>query len=265
MSESVAAPEQAQASAYGARQAAPVAAATLAGAALLALGEAAGTRFVALALGLATVVLAWGWPELTRSAGPRGSRVAIAAGGLGMAVVVAGAPSAESALRALPVIAAGALILAFFGQLLRGDGRDRVVASLTGDAAALGLLVSGMTLPPLVLLRGEDRPIALAMAGVALALLADLVPTRWRGLGLLAAAALGAVGGMVGALIAPTAATAAVAALIGGSAGLVAAAARISLRELPGGTAAGLAPVLAAASLLAPGACAYTAARLFLG
>ncbi len=241
-----------------------VSAATLAGVGLLVLCEPAGPRFAALALAVGALVLTWGWPLLAGSASVRGSRVALAVAGLGMASVVAAAPNAAEALRAIPAVAAIALLCAFFGQLLRGEGRQGVVLSLIGDAAGIALLVSGATVVPLLLLRGGDRPIAAAMGGLAVSLLAQFIRIRWEQVRLVAAVLLGAVGGLGAGVTLASPAEAWVTAALGAVAALVAAAAQIPLRELPRGADPAYSAVVGCACVLAPGALVYTIGRLFL-
>ena len=119
--------------------------ATILGAMLLVLCEAAGETYVVLAVVLAALLLAWGWPHVTGTLSPLTTRVAILATAAASVLAVrynsGGAP-----LRHFPVVLAIGVIIAFFGQLLRGDGRQRVSEGLIGDLAAVALVVSGMAL-----------------------------------------------------------------------------------------------------------------------
>ncbi|HRC40689.1 MAG TPA: hypothetical protein PLK69_04180 [Tetrasphaera sp.] len=238
--------------------------ATVAGAALVALCDSAGALFVLLTVVLGIFVLIWGWPVVVGSPEPTGTRLAIA---VTAAASVLSAYLADDGplVRHLPAALAGGLIAGFLVQLGRGEATQAVVTALTSAASGIALVASGMALAALPGLRGADRPITLAMAGIALSVVADLLPERWRGGQLLLASVLGAVGGLIAVALVPGGAAYEVAALLGGSAALVAASARIALRELPGSRAAGGPAVLAAACLLAPGILTYTIARLLLG
>ena len=239
--------------------------ATVAGAALVALCDSAGALFVLLTVVLGIFVLIWGWPVVVGSPEPTGTRLAIAVTAAASGRCPGVCASTDSLARHLPAALAGGLIAGFLVQLGRGEATQAVVTALTSAASGIALVASGMALAALPGLRGADRPITLAMAGIALSVVADLLPERWRGGQLLLASVLGAVGGLIAVALVPGGAAYEVAALLGGSAALVAASARIALRELPGSRAAGGPAVLAAACLLAPGILTYTIARLLLG
>lgn len=242
----------------------PTLIACLAGAALLTVSEPAGAVFVLLALTLAVLLLIWGWPILTDSPEPTGTRLSLAV--TAAAIVLAGYQAPYGiALRHLPVAIAVGLIAAFLMQLVRGDIKAGVVTALTSAAGGLTLVASVMAMAVLPDLRGADRPLALAAAGIAAGLFAELLPARMRGLTLLAGTALGACGGLIGALLVPTSATTAAAAVLGACASVVALATRVALGELPGSRYAVAPAVIAAASLAAPGFVIVTIAKLLLG
>ncbi|GAA1767678.1 hypothetical protein GCM10009810_27970 [Nostocoides vanveenii] len=238
--------------------------ATILGAMLLVLCEAAGETYVVLAVVLAALLLAWGWPHVTGTLSPLTTRVAILATAAASVLAVrynsGGAP-----LRHFPVVLAIGVIIAFFGQLLRGDGRQRVSEGLIGDLAAVALVVSGMALTALPVVRAVDLPIALAMAGVALGVAGDDLAERFPGAALLINTALGALAGLGADRLFAAAAPLWAAAIVGALASLVATATRMAVRDLPGGRRAGMAAVTASAGLLAAGLVTYAMARLLLG
>ena len=242
----------------------PVLSGTVSGAALLLLCEAAGSVFVAAAVALGVFVLLWGWPAVVGSPEPAGTRLAIAVAAA--AAYLSGAlDPAGLEVRQLPVAIAAGLVAGFLAQLVRGDIHAGVVAALTAGGAGIALVAAGLAYAPLPESRYADRPVAAAMAGIVASLVVDLLPARMRGLRLLAACLLGAAGGAVaGGLLVPGA-DLLVAGLLGLAAGVVSLAVRITLGELPGARLHSAPPVIAAASLLAPGLLVYTFARLLLG
>lgn len=90
------------------------------------------------AVGVLTVVLAVGWPVLLDLPNPLGTAVVIALGGLGSVLAVAASTGAPP-LRLVPTVVALGVLLAFLAELLRQDGRLRLVESVTGTVT--GLLV----------------------------------------------------------------------------------------------------------------------------
>lgn len=238
--------------------------ATILGATLFVLCEAAGETYVVLAVVLAALLLAWGWPQVTGTPSPLTTRVAILATTAAAVLAVRYNPGGPP-LRHFPVVLAIGVILAFFGQLMRGDGRSRVCEGLTGDLAAVALVASGMTLTPLPVIRPADQAIALGMAGVALGVAGDDLAERFPGVALLISAAAGALAGMGADRLFDSAAPMWLAAIVGSVASIVATAARMAVRDLPGGRRAGMAAVTAAAGLLAAGLATYALARLLLG
>ncbi|WP_182112263.1 MULTISPECIES: hypothetical protein [unclassified Actinotalea] len=89
--------------------------------------------------GLLALVLAVGWPVLLDLPSRLGSGVVIALGGAGGVVAVTATQGAP-VLRALPIVIALAVLLAFANELARQDGRTRLVESVTGTVA--GVLVA---------------------------------------------------------------------------------------------------------------------------
>lgn len=93
---------------------------------------------VALAAGALVLVVAVGWPVLLELPTRLGTSVVIGLTGVGAVVTVAATPDAPL-LRGLPVVVAGAVLAAFLNELLRQDGRLRLVESVTGTVT--GVLV----------------------------------------------------------------------------------------------------------------------------
>lgn len=88
--------------------------------------------------GLLTVLLALGWPVLLDLPNALGSGVVIALVGLGSVLAVTVSTGA-TLLWLVPTVVALGVLLAFVAELLRQDGRLRLVESVTGTVT--GLLV----------------------------------------------------------------------------------------------------------------------------
>lgn len=99
-------------------------------------------------LGIAVVfvgigcVLAYGWPRLLNLPSPRGTASVLAATTLALALVMLAGSAGDRTKWAGAVVCLG-LIGSFLHQLLRQDGRPRLVMSLAGTALGLGFLGSG--------------------------------------------------------------------------------------------------------------------------
>jgi hypothetical protein len=111
---------------------------TAAAAAGVAAAAFAGQLPLVAVAGLLTVVLAVGWPLLLDLPNPLGSGVVIALGGLGSVLSVT-VSSGAMLLWQVPTVVALGVLLAFVAELLRQDGRLRLVESVTGTVT--GLLV----------------------------------------------------------------------------------------------------------------------------
>ena len=105
----------------------------------------------------------------------------------------------EPYLRWVPAALAVSLIAAFLHQLLRRDGRPRLTESVAASAAGLAVIASGVSYIPLPQTLGGSQTLAVAMAGLGLAALADLaVPSaRLRAWALPLAMVIGGLGGML--------------------------------------------------------------------
>ncbi|WP_426565213.1 hypothetical protein ACPPVT_02695 [Angustibacter sp. McL0619] len=229
---------------------------------LLALGGYAGAIPLAAAALAVVVLLAWGWPALVDLPSPRGTTTVLCLGGAACVVSVAAA-DAEPRLNWLALALAGSVIAEFVHQLLRRDGRPRMVESVSGTIA--GLVVLGSLSAVLALL---DAPAGAAgvltwAVSVAVALLAQVAPVSSRIVIAVGAVLAAVVGGLLGLLL--DGMTPLAGALTGVICGAVALVVHQLLAVLP---AAGRAPgwlALAAAPLATTGMLGYVILRLALG
>ncbi|MFB9376022.1 hypothetical protein ACFFKU_16080 [Kineococcus gynurae] len=238
-------------------------------------GYAPGSVVVVLAVLLGSVVFALGWPELVDLPSPRGSTAVVAGTGLAAAVVVAiGVRTSLDLLDWLPATAAVALLAAFVHQLLRRDGRPRMVESVAGVVAAQAVVVLGavwVALPATVA-SWDFAVVALTGLVAAVAVNASAWPLRISGpLGLVAAGAAAWVAATAFELTGtdPESATSlrwALSGVVAGiGAGLVVAAWRAHLTRLPAAHRTPPALAVAAAPVLVTGGVAFVIGRLAVG
>lgn len=228
---------------------------------------AARTDHVVLAAALAWVglVVAWGWPTLLGSLSRVGSSVAI-----GIAAILAPVSAAllpnRPHLGLVPVALAIALVAMFLHQLVRRDGRARLVESLATTAGGLAVITTGVTYAPLGRTEGGVEIACAAFVAIAAGAIAELFVDReklrpW----LLPASA--AVGGVVAAGVAiGFGGPSVIAALVlGALCAAVGFGVRRVLAALPAiqGPRGQLAS--AAAGMLYPGVIAYAAALAIVG
>ena len=147
------------------------------------------------------VVFALGWPALAGLPFAVGSATVVALGGVG-AVAVVHLTESPPFLRYLPVVFAATILLAFVSELLRRDGRTRLVESVSGTVAGTlvavavaGWVAIGKTPGGEHLVVAGALALALGSAVVAL----HLAP--WIGALVTAGAAAGA--GALGGLLLP--------------------------------------------------------------
>ncbi|NNG37851.1 hypothetical protein HJ588_00990 [Flexivirga sp. ID2601S] len=171
-------------------------------AALLILGAYTGHDVTAYAGLLAGLVLAWGWPVLLDLPRPPGTSAVLAVGALGAAGIVAFSGDGEDGMRALSVVLAIALVLAFLHELLRTDGRHQLVVSLAGSALGLALLASGAFYAGAASHPFGDHAVAVVAGASALGLVAEALLGRGASaewvlpVGLLLGAAVGVLVGI---------------------------------------------------------------------
>lgn len=148
---------------------------------ILAGATLAGPPVLAFALAVAVIGLAWGWAGTLALPTPRGTVGTIMVGGLALVATV-GIPDDSAWLSWAPAALAVAMIAAFAHQLLRRDGRPRVVQSVSAVVLALGLVACGVLLvPPSRSAEGVVLVLG-ALAAAAASALTDLVG-RQRALG----------------------------------------------------------------------------------
>jgi hypothetical protein len=236
--------------------------AALACAGLLAISAYAGSLPLAGALLVVSALLIWGWPVLLDLPAPRGTIAALGVSAV-LAMGAVGFTRDDPFLDWLALAAAGGVVACFLHQLLRRDGRPRLVESLSGELMAVALIACGAATVGLPRTQGgADAVLALsaavaAVAGVALVPLPERLLTPFVLVGSTAAAALAA--GL--ATHTPVA--------FGAVVGLGFAIATITLRRLfmsrPVLTFLPAAVSVAMAPILASGIVTYVLARLFIG
>lgn len=133
----------------------------------LMLGIAAAASPWLLAVGLLACagVVAWGWAGALALPTPRGTFGVLSLGGLALVLAVVARDTAPW-LVWLPAAAALSMIAAFVHQLLRRDGRPRVVESVSAVVLALAVVGTGALLVPA---SRTDLGIALVVAALAAA------------------------------------------------------------------------------------------------
>ncbi|BDZ59496.1 hypothetical protein [Barrientosiimonas endolithica] len=165
--------------------------------ALLVLSTYAGRGLTAAAVLLTGVLVAFGWPTLLGLPSPKGVRAVLTAAAAACVLAALAEPGPD--LRWLPVALAVTLVGSFLHQLLRRDGRARLVATLGGTALGAGVLAAGACYVGVA--DAPDGPVLVAITVLAAVLsgLVDLLMHRtqhaeWA---LPLSMALGAAGGAV--------------------------------------------------------------------
>lgn len=240
---------------------------------VLALAAVADPRLLAFGVWAAAAGVAWGWAGTLGLPSPRGSSAVLALGAIVLVLAVAGRTEPPW-LTWVPAAIGASMIAALVHQLLRRDGRPRLVESVTGVALALGVLASGAMLVPVS--RVATGLVVAAMAAAAASAALDLLG-RWRRLrpwlvpGSMVAGGLAAMAVTAGwdALGWPTSGRVAdlgwtTVLLVGAGVGAVGHASRAVLSVLP--TVVHLRPQLVSAltSVLLSGVGAYAVARVLL-
>ncbi|NLF03638.1 MAG: hypothetical protein GX593_01265 [Actinomycetales bacterium] len=131
---------------------------------------------------LAVLVVALGWPALLDLPARLGSRFVVALSGLGALAVIT-FTDGEPFLRDLPVVLALAVLLSFVSELMRPDGRVRMVESVAGTVcgvlvvlAAAGWISAGRTV-------GGTSLVVVAAVALAVGTATSVVPfSPWLGL-----------------------------------------------------------------------------------
>ena len=152
--------------------------ATIAFAALVGLTGYASPDFVALAVALAGLVVAWGWPQLLSLPSARGTAAVLAVGTVLMTGTVLLTREAPY-LQWMPAAMAVSVIAAFLHQLMRRDGRPRLTESVSASVTGLAVISAGIALAPLPQFLNGEHALAATMAGLGVGVLADpLVKVR---------------------------------------------------------------------------------------
>lgn len=121
--------------------------------------------------------LAWGWGAVTNLA--TGWRTGAVVAGTGMLVAAATAFVDDAPyLRLVPVALAVGLVAIFLLQLLRKDGRAELTDEVVATCGGIGILASGAVMVPLARIDTGPAVATTVMAGVAAALLTDLLVGR---------------------------------------------------------------------------------------
>ncbi|WP_380173867.1 hypothetical protein ACFEMC_04050 [Kineococcus sp. DHX-1] len=186
--------------------------ATFALAALVGLASFGGVAVLAVAVVLLGVLVAAGWPELLDLPARRSSTGVVAAVAVAAALVAVFTVQAARAegsqvagvLGHLPAVAALALLVAFGHQLLRRDGRPRLVESVTGVVTAQAVVVLGAAwvAVPTTYAGAALAPVVLAALAATSAVAATTWPLRVAGpVNLLVGAAVGWLASSVTALL----------------------------------------------------------------
>jgi hypothetical protein len=262
---------------------------TFALAALVGLASFGGLAVLALAVVLVGALVAAGWPELLDLPARRSSTAVVALVAVASAVVavlaVTAARSAGSqvsgVLGQLPAVAALALLVAFAHQLLRRDGRPRLVESVTGvvTAQAVVVLAAAWVAVPTTYAGATLAPVVLAAVAATSAVAATTWPLRVAGpVNLLVGAATGWLvssvtallgGGGTAPLVGGTSAVSegrwAVAGIVAGlGAGVLVSAWRALSTRLPAARTVPAALAVAAVPVALAGGGAYLVGRLLL-
>lgn len=147
--------------------------AVIALAGLLTITAFAGPTMVAVALGFAAGVIAWGWAGLLGLPSPRGTSLVLALGSAA-AIGTALATTQDPFLAWMPAALAGSMIIAFLHQLARRDGRPRLVESVASTITAVAIVVSGASLVALSRTEHGAWAVAIASAAMAVSAVTDL-------------------------------------------------------------------------------------------
>ncbi|PZR51655.1 hypothetical protein DNL40_15415 [Xylanimonas oleitrophica] len=171
-------------------------------AAAVAAGAYAGTLWLTGVVTVLVVLLALGWAPLLRVPAPGGTTFVVAAAGVA-AVGVAWATQGEPVLRHLPIVVAMALVLAFFAEMLRRDGRPRLVESVSGTVAGAVLAVAASGWIATGRSTGGAALVVTAALAVAVAAALSALPVAAGWVGALGAVAVAAVAGAAAGAVVP--------------------------------------------------------------
>lgn len=165
-------------------------------AAAMAVAGFVGPLAVAVVAAALALVVAVGWPVLLDLPDHGGPRLVVGLAGVGAAAVMYGTESAPG-LWYLPVVLAMAVVLSFLSEMLRGNGRPRLVESLIGTVSGTVVAVScagwiAAERTP----AGEALIITSAVALAVASAVAALPMRGWLAVFVTVAVAVGAGGGV---------------------------------------------------------------------
>lgn len=142
----------------------------------LTLGTAAAASpgLLAVAVAACAAVVAWGWAGALALPTPRGTFVVLGLGGVALVGAVIARDLAPW-LGWVPAALAVSMIAAFGHQLLRRDGRPRVVESVSAVVLALALVGTGVLLVPTSRTAAGIALVLAALAAAAASALTDVL------------------------------------------------------------------------------------------
>jgi hypothetical protein len=168
---------------------------TAVAAAVVALAAWVGEPALVVVAGLLALTVAVGWRHLLNSPARRGATGVIALGGLAGVVAVL-LTEGEPFLRNLPEVLALSVLLAFVHELVRRDGRERLVESVAGVVS--GTLVATCATGWVAVGRTDAGTAVVVTGAVALAVASAVSaapPAGWLGAAITAAAGVAAGAG----------------------------------------------------------------------
>ena len=145
------------------------------------------------------VLFALGWSPLLGLPTPGGTFFVVVLAGLG-ALGAAHVTYSEPWLRNLPLVVAMGVLLTFINELLRGDGRERLVESLVGGVS--GLVVAVSAAGWISAYKTEDGTALVLICAVSIAAASAVSASRLRGAPNIVATVAGAVAAGVGVCLA---------------------------------------------------------------
>lgn len=122
------------------------------------------------------LVFAWGWPTLAGSYTPRATSAVLA-----IAAVAIVFTALRQDVRWVSAAVALGIVLSFLGQLVRRTGREGLVLTLLASFGGLVLIASGATAVVAANSVRGSAVVVMAMAGVAVSVVADLLTSKLAG------------------------------------------------------------------------------------
>lgn len=143
---------------------------------ILAVAAVANPVLLAAGLAVCAVIIAWGWAGTFGLPSPRGTLGVVLIGGLTLVGAVA-VQDSQPWLVWVPAALALSMIAAFLHQLMRRDGRPRVVQSVSAVVLGLTLVACGVLMIPA---SHTAEGIALLLAALAAAVASSLTDVLSR-------------------------------------------------------------------------------------